>query len=565
MRAKQLPNNGDLNTKAREALLEKKRAKEISVNFNKSTLSLVNSRANKSVFSTSSNDSDVMSKRSEQIAAAYKGQLTDVAYDEEEVKVDEPKSVPVPSGLRPRQVQTDFNKKEIVAKKKQPIIKAGQNPKEPVTFIGPQLPQQLKERREKDDADAIEYITAYVSVPESVEAPESPRKTATPLNYSKDELAKYENLSKMSQLYARFNQGEFDLDELKRRVDEEEKLQQPPQTQQPPAAPTNIEKVEIVEQLKIQQHQHNHVTQVHHHHLQQVQLQPVMQHAGLIHGINPMPIAIQAHQMQLQLQQKHLQQQQQHHLQQQQQQFHIQAVPLQQVLQQQIHTAPQQIQFSHAEQIQQLVSEIAEENATAHSQNEPVVTQSGVDENNAEGMQNGQHQTEIAEVRQEKQPTPKQDSENAIALPLNELEGLELPQHVIMAQQQQMFQQQPQYQQVQIMPFHHHQQQQQQQQAALIQFNAQLANQQLLAQYQQQAALGAYNPFGATLIQQATGLSAFMQHPNGLQQIAIQGQHPFAGGIQLIQNPQQQFFQLRPNPQPYIINGSQFYRVHMPQ
>lgn len=120
--------------------------------------------------------------------------------------------------------------------KKQPILKAGQTQKErdeiKLSFIGPKLPyKQLSSTTNLESADTAKlvefdskqqkfYLTttskAQNNEEKSAETTESAQASSSsssteptneaPINYSKDELAKYEDLLKMSQLYAKYNQ-----------------------------------------------------------------------------------------------------------------------------------------------------------------------------------------------------------------------------------------------------------------------------------------------------------------------------------------------------------------------
>ena len=92
--------------------------------------------------------------------------------------------------------------------KKTPIIKAGQTAKEreetKMSFIGPKLPL-LKSSSQVDTAATVAAPPTLVTSVSS-DAESSEDKIQKEINYSKDELAKYDNLLRMSQLYAKYNQ-----------------------------------------------------------------------------------------------------------------------------------------------------------------------------------------------------------------------------------------------------------------------------------------------------------------------------------------------------------------------
>lgn len=108
--------------------------------------------------------------------------------------------------------------------KKQPIIKAGQTQKDReeinTLFIGPKLPdnndkleldpdQKVNRNIQWKQAKVINESNLGIETSEAIEEPQSdsPQRPAGPkINYSKDELAKYDDLSKLSQLYAKINQ-----------------------------------------------------------------------------------------------------------------------------------------------------------------------------------------------------------------------------------------------------------------------------------------------------------------------------------------------------------------------
>lgn len=93
--------------------------------------------------------------------------------------------------------------------KKTPIIKAGQTAKEreetKMSFIGPKLPL-LKSSSQVDTAATVAAAPPTLVSSVSSDAESSEDKIQKEINYSKDELAKYDNLLRMSQLYAKYNQ-----------------------------------------------------------------------------------------------------------------------------------------------------------------------------------------------------------------------------------------------------------------------------------------------------------------------------------------------------------------------
>ena len=174
-----------MNNKAREALLEKKRAKEAAANtIETSTMDYqhvikkpitnminqvtINNESKPAVVTKAIKNNQVLSeaedlkKRHEQIVAAYKGQLVDNPLDDDDDddvedndevnKKDLTNDISLKlTNLKPRQLVTNYPKSTIAreAIKRKPIIKPGQNPKDPTPFIGPQLPAHLVDLSKK--------------------------------------------------------------------------------------------------------------------------------------------------------------------------------------------------------------------------------------------------------------------------------------------------------------------------------------------------------------------------------------------------------------------------------
>jgi hypothetical protein len=216
-----LPVNLNLNKKAREELLEKKRAKE-EQQKTEIKINPVDKNASSKTNSVNKSRKDEIKIKPEQVSAAYKGQLVALEYDDDEeddekIKQEE-KSIVT---LKPRQLQVNRDQN----KPKPPILKAGQiQVNEPIqqrlvesaqelaknAFIGPQLPEELL--RTRSGNEFYESNQLYNSDEENEKSSNSSVATdgkKKELSFTKEELVKYENLSKMSQMYARYSQGNW--------------------------------------------------------------------------------------------------------------------------------------------------------------------------------------------------------------------------------------------------------------------------------------------------------------------------------------------------------------------
>ncbi len=222
----------NLNKKARDELLEKKRAKE------EEQLKQLNSKVKRPDDTVSRKKDTPVKLKHEQVLAAYKGQLVALDYgdDDDEHENDDDDKVQKKKDLiitlKPRQLQVN---REQANKRKTPILKAGQiqanettstsqadavqanDPITSTTFIGPQLPVELLRHTQSNDHEDHVYESNqmyrsnddenYESSANSVPQVTVDKQQKKQISFTKEELVKYENLSKMSQMYARFNQG----------------------------------------------------------------------------------------------------------------------------------------------------------------------------------------------------------------------------------------------------------------------------------------------------------------------------------------------------------------------